>query len=218
MVAQEQLREEKQADESEMAVAIEVSLEDYLEHYAEQHYEWVEGVAIKMAPATLKHNALVHYLHALLDIYFSLRPVGIVVSSPFVVRLPEFPKRRREPDLIVVLKSNPHELKETYMDGAPDICIEIVSEESTGRDHGEKFAEYEAGGVPEYWILDAVRRESRFYRLNAEKRYVRQEEDEGGNYRTPALPGLVLHVPTLWLENLPDIITTMNTVKSMLDA
>lgn len=217
MVAQEQLQQEK-TEIPEVITAVEVSLEDYLEHYAAQHYEWVEGVAIKVSPGTLKHNALLYYIYTLLHIYFALKPIGQVVGQPFVVRLPEFPKRRREPDLLVVLNSNPHELKETYMDGAPDICIEIVSEESTGRDHGEKFAEYEAGGVPEYWILDIVRNESRFYRLNAEKRYVRQDEDQDGNYRSPALPGLVLHVPTLWQETLPDIITTMNTVKAMLEA
>lgn len=218
MVAQEKLHEAAEADAPDISLVVEVSLEDYLEHYAEQHYEWVEGVAIKLSPATLKHNKLAQYLYALLDIYFSLNAIGEVVSSPFVVRLPEFPRRRREPDLLVVLESNPNELKETYMDGAPDICIEIVSEESTGRDHGDKFAEYETGGVAEYWILDVVRNESRFYRLNAEKRYVRQDEDADGNYRTPALPGLRLHVPTLWQDKLPDILTTMNAVKTMLDA
>lgn len=217
MVAQEKLHE-AEADALDTPLVVEVSLEDYLQYYAEQHYEWVEGVAIRLSPATLKHNALLYYVYNLLEVYFAFKPIGQVIGQPFVVRLPEFPRRRREPDLLVVLESNPNELKATYMDGAPDICIEIVSEESTGRDHGDKFAEYETAGVAEYWILDVVRNESRFYRLNAEKRYVRQEEDADGNYRTPALPGLLIHVPTLWQDKLPNIVTTMNAVKAMLDA
>jgi Uma2 family endonuclease len=185
--------------------------------YAEQHCEWVEGVVIKLAPGTLKHNALLYYLYSFMHLYFTLRPIGQVIGQPFTLRLPEFPRRRREPDLIVLLKSNPHELKDTFMDGAPDICIDVVSEESTARDHGEKFAEYEAGSIPEYWILDSLREETRFYRLNDEKRYVRQMEDEAGNYRTPALPGLILHVPTLWQNLLPDLFVTGTAIKAMLD-
>jgi Uma2 family endonuclease len=199
-------------------IASSVSLDDYLKYYAEQHYEWVEGTLITMAPATLKHNARLYYLYMFLQTYFTLKPIGQVIGQPFVLRLPEFPNRRREPDLMVVLKTNAHELKETFMDGAPDICIEIVSDESTGRDHGEKFAEYEAGGVPEYWIIDPLRQETRFYRLNDQKRYVRQNEDEAGNYRTAVLPGFVLHVPTLWQDELPDTLAAVEAVKAMLEA
>jgi Uma2 family endonuclease len=133
------------------------------------------------------------------------------------MRLPEFPRRRREPDLLVVLKTNPHELKATYMDGPADLCIEIVSEDSIGRDHGEKFEEYEKGGVNEYWIVDPLRRESRFYRLNEEKRYIRQSEDAQGVYHTATLPGLAVHTTTLWQEDLPGPAATSAAVKQMLE-
>ncbi|MEO8393884.1 MAG: Uma2 family endonuclease, partial [Chloroflexota bacterium] len=128
-------------------VATNVSLEDYMEHYAEQHCEWVEGLVIKMS-GSLTHNDLSYYLHLFLRAYFDLRPIGRVIGQPFVMRLPAFPNRRREPDLMVFLKTNPNELKDTYLDGPADICIEVVSEESVERDHGDKFREYEQGGVP----------------------------------------------------------------------
>ena len=132
------------------------------------------------------------------------------------MRLPAFPNRRREPDLMIVLKTNPHELKDTYLDGAADICIEVVSEESIDRDHGEKFREYEVGGVPEYWIIDPLHDEARFYRLNDQGRYERQSEDAAGNYRTPTLPGLALHVPTLWQDELPGAGATVQLVTAQL--
>ena len=196
-------------------VATNVSLEDYMEHYAEQHCEWIEGVVIKM-PGSLKHNKLIYYLYQFFRAYFDLRPLGGVVGQPFVMRLPAFPNRRREPDLMIVLKTNPHELKDTYLDGAADICIEVVSEESIERDHGDKFHEYEVGGVPEYWILDPLHDESRFYRLKDHGRYVRQSEDADGNYRTAVLPGFVLHVPTLWQDDLPGPAATAQLVTDML--
>ncbi|MCC6801518.1 MAG: Uma2 family endonuclease [Anaerolineae bacterium] len=218
MVTQEQAQPQAELEISGSVIATGVSLEDYLARYAEQHCEWVEGVVIQMAAGTLKHNGLVYYLYRLLDIYFTLKPIGQVIGQPFVLRLPEFPNRRREPDLIVRLDINPNELKNTYMDGAPDVCIEIVSEESTARDYGDKFAEYEAGGVPEYWIIDSLRQETHFYRLNDEKRYIRHTEDEAGNYRSPTLPGLALHIATLWEDQLPDPISTVDAVKAMLGA
>jgi Uma2 family endonuclease len=197
-------------------VAVDVSLEEYMEHYAADHCEWVEGVVIRVSPSELKHVRLIYYFYQLLAAYFELRPIGVVVSQPFVMRLPAFPRRRREPDLFVVLKTNPHELKSTYMDGPADLCIEIVSEDSVDRDHGEKFAEYEKGGVGEYWIIDHLRRESRFYHLNEAGRYIRQTEDATGNYRTPILPGLILQVPLLWQEELPGPGATAEAVKMML--
>jgi len=196
-------------------VATNVSLEDYMEYYAADYCEWVEGVVIQMA-ASLKHNNLCDYLRLLLAAYFELRPVGRVISQPFVMRLAAFPQRRREPDLLIVLDGNTGKISETYLDGAADICIEVVSEESVERDHGDKFHEYERGGVPEYWILDPLRGEPRFYRLDENGRYIRQNEDEAGNYRTPALPGFVLHVPTLWQETLPGPAATARAVAQML--
>jgi len=198
-------------------VATDVSLEDYMEHYAEQSCEWVEGVVIKMAATTLKHDVLSYYLRQCFTAYFELRPIGQLRSQPFVMRPPAFPNRRREPDLVIILKTNPHELKKTYLDGPADICIEIVSEESIGRDHGDKFREYEQGGVPEYWIVDPLHRESRFYRLNDNGSYVRQNEDADGNYRTLLLPGLILHVPTLWQDDLPGPAATVRAITAMLE-
>jgi len=102
------------------------------------------------------------------------------------------------------------------MNGPADMCIEAVSPESVTRDHGEKFEEYEKGGVGEYWIVDYVYRECRFFRLNADGQYVRFSEDAQGNYQSPLLPGLVLHIPTLWGPNLPGAVSIVQAVQAML--
>ena len=213
MAVQEQTTKEV----ADNIVAVNVSLEDYMAHYAADHCEWVEGVVIKMSPVTSQHDRLTYFLRQLLEAFFELRPIGIVKSQPFMMRLEAFPKRRREPDLFVILHTNPHELKNTYMDGPADIVIEVVSEESVKRDHGEKFIEYEKGGVPEYWIVDPIHEESRFYRLHEDGRYRRQAEDSDGHYQTPALSGLKIHVPTLWQAELPGPGATFAAVQAMLE-
>jgi len=197
-------------------IAAGVSLEDYMENYAANFCEWVEGYVIKMSPVHAIHDVLTYWLRQLFEAYFELRPIGVVRSQPFVMRLPAFPNRRREPDLLVVLDNNPYELKDTYMNGPADICIEIISEESVERDQVEKFNEYEKGGVTEYWLIDPLRKDALFYRLNEAGRYIRQNEGAQGSYIIRALPGLALHVPMLWQEQLPGPGATFADVQAML--
>ena len=196
-------------------VATGVTEEEYLEKYAEHFCEWVNGTVIKMAPATFRHNSLIGYLATLLDAYFELNPIGVVAQSPFLQRLPGI-SVSREPDLMIILNSNPNPLTDTAMNGAADICIEVISPESVSRDRGEKFEEYEKGGVGEYWIFDYHRTEAIFYRRNDQGVFVRQAEDADGNYQTPLLPGLVLNIATLWREKLPGPGATVRAVAAML--
>ncbi len=62
----------------------------------------------------------------------------------------------------------------------------------------------------------SLRSEALFYRLNTAGVFVRQPEDAEGNYRTPLLPGLVVHVPTLWQEKLPGPGAVVRAVEAML--
>ena len=198
-------------------VATDVSFEDYLEKYAADFCEWIDGTVEKMSPIHDKHDLLTRYLALFFEAYFDLRPIGCIRQAPFVMRLPTI-GRSREPDLQVILNNNTHTLTSTYMDGPANICIEVVSPESVQRDHGAKFEEYEKGGVPEYWLLDPIRSDTHFYRINASNVYVAHQPDEAGNYQSPQLPGLLLHVPTLWMTPLPGFMTIGEAVRQMLNA
>ncbi|MCI0712307.1 MAG: Uma2 family endonuclease [Chloroflexi bacterium] len=190
-------------------VATDVSETDYLATYASDFHEWVNGVVIKMSPASRRHDLLTTYIRGLLDTYFSFNPIGKAVSAPFVMRLEE---SIREPDVQVVLNDNPGDFSDTDMIGPADICIEIVSPESIARDHGEKYREYEQAGVKEYWIIDPIHREARFLRLE-NNLYLSITVDD--DYATPLLPDLKIHVPTLWQDSLPDPVMVVEMVKAM---
>jgi Uma2 family endonuclease len=196
-------------------VATGISADDYMERFAAHHYEWVRGYVIDRRPVTLRHQLFEGYLRDLLDAYFAFNSIGRVIGAPFVMRV-DATNSRREPDLQVILKTNPGELTETYMHGPADICIEIVSAESVAQDYGEKFQEYEAGGVREYWIFDPIRTQSHFYRLDENGVYRQILPDAEGNYRTPLLPQFALHVPTLWQDTLPNIVAIVESVRAML--
>jgi Uma2 family endonuclease len=195
-------------------IATNVSEAEYMEKYAALYCEWVNGVVIKMSPASLRHNEIIAYIYMLLKEYFASCRTGRVVLPPFVMRLSDM--ERREPDLLVVLKTNPYEMTGTEVQGPADICIEVVSPESIERDRGEKFAQYERYGVREYWLLDPLRNEALFYVLNVEGTYEPQSLDENGNYRTNMLPAFALHVPTLWLDEMPSPGEVSKAIQAML--
>jgi Uma2 family endonuclease len=196
-------------------VARDVSAEDYMAQHAAYFREWVEGVVIDVSPVSDIHNLLTGYLWELLRAYFHFNPIGSLFSEPFVMQL-DVTHSRREPDLQVILDTNANQRSSMAMIGAADICIEVVSRESISRDYGDKFEEYQAAGVKEYWIIDPLRKVASFHRLDENGIYIPQAIDTNSDYQTPLLPQLRIHVPTFWLTPVPSLGTTYLAVEAMM--
>ncbi|GIV21725.1 MAG: restriction endonuclease [Armatimonadota bacterium] len=177
---------------------VKITYEQFLEQIDEDTLaEWVDGEVVSLSPASLEHQLvsdwLLRYIGAFLDKY----PMGVAVSAPFQMRLLRS-ERGREPDLIFVANQNLHRLHDTYLEGGADLVVEITSPESLLRDRGEKYAEYELEGIPEYWVIDPDERRVDFFVLGADGRYVRRYEDAEGIYHSEVLKGLRLPVRWLW--------------------
>lgn len=164
--------------------------------------EWVDGEVVMVSPASRRHQQVADFLTKTFGTYAEIRDLGIVLSAPFQMHLADI-RRGREPDLLFIAKERLHLFKETYLDGPADLAIEIISPESRLRDRGEKYAEYEAAGVREYWLLDPERREADFYCLDERGRYRLIELQEQGIYRSEVLSGFWLKPDWLWQEPLP---------------
>jgi len=198
-------------------VATDVSEEVFMSQYAESHHEWVGGVVLKMSPVSYGHDQLVAYLRRLLETYFALNSIGTVVGDPFVMRLTYKDKStRRQPDLQIIMPDNPNKLYNTYLDGAADICVEVVTSGSMSTDYGDKLAEYEGAGVGEYWLIDPTRKTAYFYQLDVKDKVYRPAILDDGDYLSPRLPHFRLSVERLWGAPLPDILASVAMVQAML--
>ena len=71
--------------------------------------------------------------------------------------------------MLFVATERRERIQSAYLDGPADLAVEIVSPESIARDRGDKFAEYEAGGVREYWLMNPARREALFYQFSGQR-------------------------------------------------
>lgn len=185
-----------------------ISYEEFLRWCDEDTWaEWVDGEVVCLSPASDRHQDLVRFLTMVIGFYVEKHDLGVIRPAPFQMKLgPELPGR--EPDLLFVAKEHLGRLKPTHLDGPADLVIEIVSSESRLRDRGEKFAEYEAAGVREYWLIDPDEKRADFYVLGGDGRYDRKHP-EGRRYRSEALAGLELNIEWFWQEPLPPAVEVL---------
>jgi Uma2 family endonuclease len=169
------------------------------------HAEWVNGEAIVFMPPPLRHQNTLAFLLELLRRFCRIGNFGAIVVAPFEMRIaPEGPSR--EPDLLFVAREHLDRLTDRKLDGPADLVIEIVSESSAVRDRIEKFAEYQAAGIPEYMILDPRPGWQRvdFYALGPDGKYQAILPDGDGRYHSHALPGFWFQDDWFWQDPLPN--------------
>ncbi|HID61877.1 MAG TPA: Uma2 family endonuclease [Anaerolineae bacterium] len=190
-----------------------MSYEEFLEWCDEDTWaEWVDGKVTVVSPAATRHQLIAGLLFQLMSIYAETRNLGQVLSAPFLMRLPDVPSGR-EPDLLFVAHAHLDRLKETCLNGPADVVVEIVSADSVGRDRGDKFVEYEAAGVLEYWLIDPLRRRAEFYRRDAEGYYAQVFGGGEGLYQSEVIPGFWLKVEWLWQEPLPKVLDVLREME-----
>jgi Uma2 family endonuclease len=168
--------------------------------------EWVEGVVVLLSPASDQN--LADFLTALLRHFAEARDAGVIRSAPFQMKTGrDLPGR--DPDIVYIANEHVGRLKRTHLDGPADIAVEIISPESRARDRGEKFVEYQKGGVREYWLLDPLRKQAEFYRLTEDGTYSLVTVAEEGVFHSSVLEGLWLKVEWLWQEPLHHLLAIL---------
>lgn len=163
--------------------------------------EWVNGEIILMAPENDDHNDVGIWLATLFRMYAE-GPSGGAVRTNMFLRLPRR-RRLRVPDLMFFTAPNRKRIHPTFVDGPPDLVIEIVSPDSQNRDRREKYLEYEAGGVREYWIIDPLAGTMDAYALRGRKYEAILPIDDCIHSRV--LPGVFLRSKWLFGKQRPKI-------------
>lgn len=186
-----------------------LTYEDFLDWCDEDILaEWVDGEIIMYSPASKRHQDLDDFLVSILRIYTETNGLGMVLSAPFQMKLPE-DLPGREPDLLFVSNANLHRLQETYLDGPADLAVEIISKESINRDREKKFLEYQTAGVPEYWLIDPLSEQAEFNRIGKDNCYHPVLPDAEGIYHSQTVTGFWLKVSWLWQEPLPQVLDVL---------
>src|SRR5262249_10790183 len=113
-----------------------------------------------------------------------------------------------EPDIAFIRKERMRLLKGGYVNGAPDLAMEIVSPDSITRDYYDKRHQYQAAHVREYWIVDPLERKVTLLRLDSRGTY-REVRTVKGKLTSEVIKGFWVQTEWLWQDPLPDEIDTV---------
>ena len=177
------------------------------------HAEWVNGEVIVHMPPKQPHQIVVAFLLRLLGDFIEIFHLGRLLPAPFEMRpTPEGPAR--EPDLLFVAREHLDRLNEARLSGPADLVVEVISDDSVARDRADKFYEYQAAGIQEYWIVDPRPGYTRadFYVLDDQGRYRPVPVDANGRYASTVLVGFWLQVDWILATEPPAVLPTLTQI------
>jgi Uma2 family endonuclease len=170
--------------------------------------EWVDGEVIELSPVSTQHQRIVGFLLSLFQHFVEARRPGIVLTAPFQMKTGAR-LSGREPDILFIAAEHRDRLKERHLAGPADLVVEVLSPESERRDRVDKLAEYEQGGVPEYWLIDPLRREVELRVLGDDGRYRLEPPGPDGVWHSSVLTGLWIRADWLWRDTPPALLSVL---------
>lgn len=166
--------------------------------------EWANGEVVPFMPPLTDHVFIVSFLLRLIGNYCDLHDLGNVASDQLELWLPQS-QAARLPDICFISHAHADRISTHRLEGYADLVVEVISKDSVTRDRRRKFTEYQAAGIPEYWIVDPrPRRQSvDFYTLDAQGTYRALPPDSAGRLRSRVLPGFWINPAWLWQDPMP---------------
>lgn len=135
----------------------EYTLDDYYALPEERRVELIDGVIYDMGAPTFVHQ------HILGDAYMAVRRFiesrggdCLPMMAPVDVRLDSDNRTMVQPDILILCDKS--QIRKWGIEGAPDFCLEIISESTSKKDYIKKLQKYTDAGVKEYWIIDPNRK------------------------------------------------------------
>ena len=123
-------------------------------------YEMLDGKIYFMAHESSHHVTIKGNIFAIFKNYLRGKKCRVFVDG-MDVKFNE--KDKTEPDVMIVC--NRDIIKKNWIEGAPDLIVEVLSPSTAEHDIGYKKDLYEKYGVKEYWIVSQTDRSIQVYLL-----------------------------------------------------
>jgi Uma2 family endonuclease len=126
--------------------------EDYLLLPEEKQYELIDG-DLYMIPAPRPYHQIVSgEIEFALRQFVGERKLGKIIDAPCDVYFSRHDIV--QPDILFISAERLGIIKENYIEGPPDLVIEIISPSNPRKDRELKRKVYSRYGVREYWVVD----------------------------------------------------------------
>ena len=127
----------------------------------------VNGVHVITPAPTTRHQRIVGNVYEVISRFVKENNHGIAYIASIDVKFSE--EDGYQPDIILLLTESVQKDKNTYIDGAPDLVVEVLSPGSVKSDYGWKKNLAEKHGVKEYWVVDPERKSVDVFSLKDQK-------------------------------------------------
>jgi len=125
--------------------------EDYLKTPDNQRYELIEGELLMTPSPVPRHQKISGKLGFELMRFITENDLGEVFYAPCDVYLDD--ENVVQPDILFISKERLNIIGDKNIQGAPELVVEIISENTAYRDMVQKKRLYARFGVREYWIV-----------------------------------------------------------------
>ena len=170
--------------------------------------ELVEGVVYVASPVRTSVHGQPHACVMGWLVMYQARTPGVFVADNSTVLLDL--DNELQPDAFVwrAEPGGPHLDQDGYMEGAPQLVVEVAAS-SASYDLHDKFRAYRRNGVPEYVVWRVLDRAINWFRLR-EGEYFLVEPNADGVIESEASPGLRLNVPKLLAGDIAGVLAELD--------
>jgi Uma2 family endonuclease len=157
--------------------------------------ELVDGRLVEMSPTSGRHGRIEARITTILTIWCDAHaPDQCVVAGETGFVLRRNPDVVRAPDVAVLPRDRVGDAPGEFVEGAPDVAVEVLSPSNTVSEMERKLRDYFDGGARSVWWVDAESRTAVVYRSLREREVFASRD----SLVDPALPGLRVLVEDLF--------------------
>jgi Uma2 family endonuclease len=156
------------------------------------HHELNRGELITMPPPSLRHARIANRIAQALAEHIKGKRTGeVLVEAGFSLRRGDSPIVR-QPDVSFVSSTRIRQAdQDGWIEGAPELAVEVVSPANTAQDLEDKIEQYLAFGARAVWVIYPKQRRVRIYRAGGEHTAL---DDTDEITETELFPGLSIPV------------------------
>ena len=176
-----------------------LTYQDYLDIPEEPgcRFEILEGMLIKEPSPSVIHQRASRKLQRILEDYFAeVDPEGEIFDAPLDVTPLDF--NVVQPDLFYVSGEQKLMVKDTRIDGAPALVVEVISPSSGRKDRLQKMGIYQKFQVQHYWLVDPQEKTLECFAWRDGVYAVVTSGMDEDTLEHPNFPGLSIALKSLW--------------------
>lgn len=169
---------------------------DYVLLPEDKQYELIDGDLYMVPAPTPYHQSIAGRIEFELRRFVKEHTMGEVLHAPCDVYFSQYDVV--QPDILYVSSERLGIIKERYVQGPPELVVEILSPSSRDKDRQIKRKLYGRHGVREYWIVDPEAKSVELLTRQETSLETLHTFVDPDLLTSPLLPGFKLQLPTIF--------------------